>query len=139
MSYISRIIRNASATYQLKPRYYWLTTIIGLLAVLIALCLWCPLFLKLLELAGMDLNTQLNGIVDVFILIAVFVVLMIPCIYTGIIFIAGPFCIYMILTGKFSKKEAFEYILYSEYPARWFPEAITKPSNGAGEAARRLI
>lgn len=120
MSYIRRLLINVSVTYRLKKQYYCLTSIIGLWAVALVLGLWYLFSLRLSDL--FNVNAPVNGVMDGVLMVLALWLLFVICLFIGVILVAGTFSIYMIITNRFSKKEAFEYVIYSEYPKRWFPE-----------------
>ena len=94
----------------------WVGTISGICGV----CIFALVSFYLLPLLGVDLDGPvevadsrvLGGVLFLMILLLSFVI--------GVMLGVGTFSFFMVLQGKFTRKEAKEYLLYSKYPSYWY-------------------
>ncbi len=110
MELIQELLSNASATYQLKQRYYWLTTLVGLAAVAFAIGL-------------LLLTAKVFSLLNSSAAIMLFIVAIPFVFYLAGILVAGTFGLIMVWLKQFTPDEAWYYALRSRYPARWFRNA----------------
>nr|AAP32752.1 unknown [uncultured bacterium] len=120
MNFFRELVQNASATYQLQPRYYWLTTLVGFAIVAVGLLFLFAAGSALAEALHLPMDTPakldprgkwwMAGLL-----------LAIPvCFYASTLLVAGAFALVMVALGKFSLNDAFYYATRSRYPASWF-------------------
>jgi len=105
--------------HRLKPRYLWLTTLVGLVGCLAGIGLMCGAFVALARLFGIDwdgpLLRQDNGGLC---LVAIFLAMPIT-IYLGCAFVAGTLGAVMVGLKKMNASEAIRYALFSQHPQSW--------------------
>jgi hypothetical protein len=121
----SRALRD---TNKLQPRYYWLTSSIGLAGVILGLASFILYSAAPASVLGIDskapLRDEPNGTLELFLLLLGFAVL----IYLGCVCAAGCFAMFMLATGRITRGEALLYTLFSKYPASWFNSLSNAPS-----------
>lgn len=106
----------------LAKKYYWITSINGLLAVAAWLGTMYVLVTKLGSILGVDIDAPTRDQENGTILALLFLVSIPFTMYMFVIVIAGSYGFLMYRLGNFSRKEAIEYGLYGKYPKYWFEE-----------------
>lgn len=119
---IKAIISNLGKTYSLKPKYYTLTSIIGLSGVFLGLFLGVVLFFSLANTFGINLDEPVSGGLNKAIMLLSVVFGFSFFIYLGCVIVAGVFSIAMVACNKFTIKQAIEYTFLSSYPDSWLKE-----------------
>lgn len=107
-------------TYQLQPKYYWVTNFVGLLSMLAGLAIMSfvgqPISFYLNINPHECIKCQASGITWIVLFIAV----MPLTLYLGVAIAVGIFGGALYFRGKISKTELKKYVLFSRYPKYWF-------------------
>jgi hypothetical protein len=112
MAYFCELLANAKSTYRLKPRYYWLTTGVGLAAVTLGCALLCVIF------AAICSSPHVNSVFGIALFFA-----SIPFVfYAAGVCVAGIFGAVLIYLQHFTLLDAINYALISRYPRHWFKQ-----------------
>jgi membrane protease YdiL (CAAX protease family) len=136
---LRELLHNASETYRLEPRYYRLTSCVGLLGVLVGIRIFLvggEVLAALLHVTpDGPLRSQPNG--------TLWIVAFIACIpvavYAGAVLVAGVFAAVMVGLGKVTPAEALPYTLLSRYPVSWFKSSMAPAPSGEGTAPGRPL
>src|SRR5262245_2310706 len=107
MEFIHELLANAAATDQLKYRYYWLTTGVGLVAGALA----CGVIFVEFQL----LTAQNDAIAGVVLFCSIPLI-----IYFSAVFVAAGFALVMVCLKQFTPKDAWFYAWRSRYPRHWY-------------------
>jgi hypothetical protein len=119
---IKEYFSNLGKTYSLKPKYYALTSFIGLAGVFIGLALGALLLLSLASACGINIDeTVTDGTTKAIMFFCVIFGFSFS-IYLGCVISAGCFSVIMLLLNKFTAKQAVGYTFLSSYPDSWFKE-----------------
>ena len=120
MGFIQEILSNAQATYSLQRRYYWLTTTVGLLAVVVGI----PAMLLVANLLAAWLGVPLNSRAQETpgsVVWALFFLMSIPLVlYASVVVVAWLATFPMCWFGAMAPQDVKYYVLRSRYPAHWF-------------------
>lgn len=123
MKIVRELTKNYKATYLLKKRYYNITSIVGLISIVVGVAIMMGLVFYVGPIVGLDPDARLSG--DGLERLGVFIVMMllfVACLYSGVLIVAGSFAFVMLKMGNFTKIEAINYALYSGYPEYWFEQ-----------------
>jgi hypothetical protein len=123
MKFLQEIAKSYSNTKLLKQRYRLVTNTVGLFGVMVGVAIAALLG----KLAHLQMPIQMpSGMLGTAAL-AVVIVVIAAFFYLGCVIVAGLLGCVMVYRGKFTKREAMEYALYSKYPRHWFPVS-TRPN-----------
>jgi asparagine N-glycosylation enzyme membrane subunit Stt3 len=117
---LREIFKNARLTYSLKPKYYRLTSSVGLIGCIAGLALaiyMTMLGFSLVGIEGGEPITTVTGKLGAGIFTIISFAL---SIYVGCVVTASLVSIYLVFVGEFSVNEAYFYSFRSRYPKRWF-------------------
>jgi hypothetical protein len=120
---ICELLQNASSTYQLERRYYWLTTCVGLLGVTVGTGLLFASAKALSAVFGVSIAAPIRSDPNGVVLFVVFLISIPAAIYVGAVVVAGVFAFIMVRLGRFTSAEALGYALLSRYPESWLKGA----------------
>lgn len=119
MNVFRELARALKDTPRLQPRYYVLTSVIGLAGVGLgigAMLLASDLLAASLGIApNAPLGTQAHGTAW----LVIFLALIPVSAYVGVVAVAGSFATLMVLLGRITTDEALRYTFLSRYPRYW--------------------
>ncbi|WP_049630987.1 hypothetical protein [Cellvibrio sp. pealriver] len=113
---------NLAKTNLLKPKYYTLTSSIGLAGVFVGLALGIVLLLSLAKANGIDTEATVTGGLNKAIMLFSVVFGLSFSIYIGCVIVAGLFSVVMLILNKFTIKQAVGYTFLSSFPDDWLKE-----------------
>lgn len=114
------LLRNASATYNLQPRYYWLTTAVGLLATGLAIAIMFGLGSVYSALLGISAAEPLREAPNGVLWALLFFGSMPLAFYAAMVVVAYGCASAMASVGLMKREEVKFYALRSRYPSKWF-------------------
>jgi len=119
MNAFRELAQSWKETTRLQPRFYALTSVVGLAGVGVG-CALMVVAARLLEDAlgiapNASLGSQVNGVAWV----VLFLIAIPIAIYAGVVVVAGLLGAVMVLLGRFTPSEALRYALLSRYPRDW--------------------
>ena len=104
MKYIKEICKNAKLSYSLDAKYYRITTLAGLLGVIVGMIILAYVVDFLVTLTGVDINAPIiDPGAKVLAGVGILFLLMV-CLLLGMHICTGALSAYMYYTGKFTKK-----------------------------------
>ena len=119
MKALRELAQSWKATGRLQPRFYALTSIVGLVGVGLG-CALMVVAARFLESAlGIAPHAALGNQENGFAWFVFFLAAIPIAIYLGVAVVAGILGAVMVLLGKFTPREAIRYALLSRYPQYW--------------------
>jgi hypothetical protein len=125
MRLVDEFQKNHRDSFRLLPKYFWITTAIGLLGVTLGFALvavfWFFIYPESFNLGVRKPAkwSDLPIILSIILSLCVFL-------YVGVVIVASIFSLFMLLKGLFTREDAIYYSLVSRYPHYWFPKSAQR-------------
>jgi hypothetical protein len=121
MKYINRLLKNASQTSQLKPKWKQFNSFVGLVGCFSGLAVWVGLLLWILsfqfEITQQPLNQWQYG--SGFLAIPLGILSMIVITMPLMQIFAFLCSVFLVVIGKMTMSQAKGYAITNEYPKEW--------------------
>ena len=121
---IKELFKNAALTNRLKPKYYRLTSAIGLVGVGIGLGVGVLALSAGAEFFGVDTGAPAEGVFNTTVMLVSIIFIFTFSIYAGCAVVAGIFSMFMLVSGRFTLNQAVAYTFLSRYPRSWLKETL---------------
>jgi len=122
---LQRLIKNGALYPKLQVKYRLLTSAMVLVGGAAAFPIWMKLASWSRLALGLPLGEgTLDGIrLQFLVWILVILAGIVVVLYAGVLLASTATMLVLVLSGAVSSREAFEYVVYSEFPDRWFQAA----------------
>lgn len=129
MNAFTEFLANAQATSQLKPRYYWTTSVVGILVVAGGIGVMFVAAAGLAALLNVDLDAPVRDSTNGNLWSILFLLVIPLSIAVAMVPIAWICGLVLVRIGYMEQEDVKYYALRSRYPAHWFKEAANNPLN----------
>jgi len=106
----------------LQPKYYKITSYVGAIGCVLGLAFFSWQFENLFTVLNLDTSVPLRQMTSgvVFTGLVVMIVSFAFAVYFGAVLVASIFSFFAVLSGRFSVKQAFDYVFLFKYPESWY-------------------
>ena len=127
MNAFAEFFANAQATSQLKPRYYWITSVVSMLVVVGGMGVMLVAAVGLAAVLNVDLDAPVRDTPNGDLWSILFLIAIPLSIAAAMVPIAWTCGLVLVRLGYMDKKDVKYYALRSRYPVHWFKEPAKSP------------